>query len=152
MAAGLQGERRMKTSMFRNAASMLALALLAVATSASAAVVTYSSRAAFDAAFPGSVYEDWDGFANGTTFANGTGANGITYSSNTGLSVVTSAFLNSSNPNGLGGAATFFGAGDTVTFTFDFGLSAFGLDINTFAGATGDYTATTNLGDVISSF
>ncbi|WP_114970764.1 PEP-CTERM sorting domain-containing protein [Rhodoferax ferrireducens] len=129
---------------------ILAGALLMAATSAAqAAIVSFGSRAAFDAAYPGSVLEDWDGFSAGTTFTNGTGANGITYNSSTGNALVTSTFLVSSSPNGLGrtGVGFFLGT-DSITFTFDSATAAFGIDINTFATAAGAYSATTDLGDI----
>lgn len=129
------------------------LGLFAVATSGSAAVIPFGSRAAFDAAFPGAVRENWDGFANGTVFLDGTGANGITYNSSAGNALVTNAFLNTTNPNGLGDTtAGFFQAADSITFTFTGAVRSFGIDINTFAAIPGAYTATTDLGNVIGSF
>jgi hypothetical protein len=125
---------------------------LVIATSANAAIVSFASRAAFDTAFPGSVRENWDGFAVGTTFADGTGANGITYNSSAGDALVTDSFVPSTAPNSLGDtAAGFFEGGDSITFTFSHALTAFGIDINTFGTTAGDYTATTNLGGVAGS-
>jgi hypothetical protein len=145
----------MKTSMISilNKSVLALVGLLIVATSGNAAVISFGSRAAFDAAFPGSVRENWDGFAAGTTFPDGTGANGITYNSSAGSALVTSSFLNTTAPNSLGDTAVgFFQATDSITFTFDGTLKAFGIDINTFAILAGAYTATTDLGDVIGSF
>ena len=124
------------------------------ALTADAAIVTFSSRSAFDASFADSVRENWDGFANGTIIADGSTVNGITYSSSAGDLQVTSDFLPSSTPNTLGLAPPddFFFPGDTITFTFDAPLLAFGIDISTGATANGLYTATTNLGDVAPSF
>jgi len=128
------------------------LALLIIASSSHAAIVSYGNRAAFDAAFPGSVRENWDGFAAGTGFADGTGANGITYTSSAGNALVTNDFFVSTSPNGLGDTTVgFFQGADAITFTFSNALRAFGIDINTYATAAGAYTATTNLGDVASS-
>ncbi len=130
------------------AAAVLSFSALA----ANAAIVTYGSRGAFDATFSGSVVENWDGFANGTTFANGTSSNGITYNSSSGDSLVTSSFLFTTSPNGLGNTTNgFFGAGEGITFTFSAPVMAFGIDFNTFATGAGAYTATTDLGDVIGS-
>jgi len=139
----------MKTSFAGKLALGLLLGLLGTA---QAAIITFGSRAAFDAAFPGSVRENWDGFASGTTFADGTGAGGITYNSSSGDALVTDSFLPSTAPNGLGDTVVgFFLIGDSITFTFDAPIRAFGLDINTFATAGGAYTATTDLGDVAGS-
>lgn len=129
-------------------ATLLSLSAL----TADAAIVTFTSRSAFDASFAGAVRENWDGFADGSIIANGSTVNGITYASNVGDLQVTSAFLPSSTPNTLGLAPDdFFIAGDTVTFTFDAPVLAFGIDISTAATADGLYTATTNLGDVAPS-
>ena len=133
------------------------LGLLAVATSGNAAVISFSSRAAFDAAFPGAFRETWDTYADGTVIPNGSSLNGITYTSSTGNAVVTNDFLPSTSPNGLGRTTiNFFTASDSITFTFGSSLGsslrAFGIDINTFATNNGAYSATTNLGDVVGSF
>ena len=117
-----------------------------------AALTTFSSRAAFDAAFSGSVRENWDGFAAGTVIPNGNSANGITYFSSSGNAVVTSAFFETSAPNGLGNTTNgFFASAEGITFTFAAPLMAFGIDFNTFATGAGAYTATTNLGEVAGS-
>jgi hypothetical protein len=130
------------------AAAVLSLSALA----ANAAIVTFGSRAAFDATFAGSVVENWDSFANGTAFANGSTTNGITYNSSSGDALVTSSFLFTTSPNGLGNTTNgFFGAGEGITFTFSAPVMAFGIDFNTFATGAGAYTATTNLGDVVGS-
>lgn len=129
------------------------LGLLAVATSGNAAVISFSSRAAFDAAFPGAFRETWDTYADGTVIPNGSSLNGITYTSSTGNAVVTNDFLPSTSPNGLGRTPiNFFEGSDSITFTFSGSKIAFGIDINTFATNNGAYSATTNLGDVVGSF
>lgn len=84
----------------RSTAAVLALLLGSLA--AHAAVTPFASRAAFDAAFPGSVLENWDGFADGTVFTHGSTVNGITYNNSTGNAVVTNTFVASTAPNGLG--------------------------------------------------
>ena len=119
---------------------------------AAALITPYANRAAFDATFPGSIYEPWDSYANGTTFPNGSTTNGITYQTNSTQSVVTNVFRVTTSPNGLGLTDPgFFTSVDSVTFTFDVPLMAFGIDVNTFANNAGAYTATLNLGDVIPS-
>ena len=71
---------------------LVAICFAALPVAAHAVIITYASRAAFDAAFPGSVVENWDGFAAGTVFPDGTTANGITYTSSAGNAVVTNVF------------------------------------------------------------
>lgn len=137
--------------MSRTACGVLVLALFATS-AAQAAIVSYGSRNAFDAAFAGSVRENWDGFANGTQFADGSSANGITYFSSAGNALVTSFFLPSTFPNGLGDTVEgFFLAEDAITFTFSAPLLAFGIDINTASVIAGAYAATTEDGDVAAS-
>ena len=135
-----------------HALRIAAVLLLSSATIAHALVTPFASRATFDAAFPGSIRQNWDGFAAGTSFPDGTTSGGITYSTTGADAVVSSGFITSSGPNVLGaGALQFFEASNNPTFLFSAPLSAFGIDFNTFATAAGAYTATTNLGDVITS-
>ena len=118
------------------------------------AYVSYASRASFDAAFPTPITENWDSYAHGTVVLNGASLNGITYSSSSGDAVVTSAdgFLTTTGAGSLGRTPfNFFGSGDSITFTFTNPLTAFGIDINTFASGPGDYIATLSNGDVIGS-
>jgi hypothetical protein len=132
---------------------LFVLALLLGGTRAEASIIVFTNRVAFDTAFPGAVHETWNEFAAGTVFPNGSTVNGITYNSSNGNALVTNAFLSSTPPNGLGETTNgFFVPGDMMKFTFIQPLEAFGIDINTFdPSATGGYTATTNLGDVIPS-
>ena len=118
-----------------------------------AAALAFTDRASFDAAHPAAMIEGWDGFADGTTFVDGTGASGITYFSSSGDALVTSFVLATTSPHGLGNTTLgFFGAPDTVTFAFDAPQIAFGIDISTFDSFDGAYTATTDTGEVIGSF
>jgi hypothetical protein len=121
---------------------------------ADAAIVTFPNRIAFDATFPTALIENWDSFAVGTMFANGSTVNGITYNSSTGVATVDDSFFPTTPPNSLGrpnGGLFFFSDGDTMTFGFPTPIIAFGIDINTFETLPGGYTATTNLGDVAPS-
>ena len=132
--------------------ALLLTCLLAISSDASAQVTMYASRAVFATAFPGALIENWDSFAVGTTFANSSTVNGVTYNSSTNMAVVENRFLATTPPNGLGRTPIDFFAGlDTITFGFAGGITAFGIDINTFATTTGAYTATTNLGNVVLS-
>jgi len=131
-----------------------AVLTFALSADASATAITFTTRTSFDAAFPAATIENWDGFANGTTFPDGSTTNGVTYnSSGAGSAVVTNAFLTTTSPNGLGDTANgnFFGGAQSITFSFAGPIAAFGIDINTFATTAGAYRATTNAGDVIDS-
>lgn len=131
----------------------LVLALGLVPASASAAVITFASRAAFAAGVSGEIVETWDALADGTVIL---GLNGISYDPSGGDAIVTTDYLELSSPNGLGSTSALcpdcFLPAETMTFTFSSPISAFGISINTFAGTAGAYTATTNLGDVVGSF
>jgi hypothetical protein len=121
-----------------------------------ATITPYASRAAFDAAFPGSVIENWDSIADGTTFPDGSTTNGITYTTSgpRGDARVTDGFITTSPPNSLGATiGEAFGGSDSIVFSFSSPLTAFGIDIATSADntATGAFTATTGGGDVITS-
>jgi hypothetical protein len=127
---------------------VLTLGLLPAA--AHATIITFSSRTAFATAVSGEFVQTWDALADGTVI---TVLDGITYSPSTGQAVVTNTFLPLSSPNTLGRSPIeFFNASDTMTFTFSFPVTAFAISINTFATNNGAYTATTNLGDVATSF
>jgi len=129
---------------------LTALFIGSVAQPASAAAIVFSTRAAFDAAFPGATIQNFDGFAAGTILGT---VNGVTYDASIGDPVVTNAFLPSTAPNELGSTpAQFFPANESMTFSFASPVSAFGIDFNTFATANGSYSATTNLGEVVGSF
>jgi hypothetical protein len=131
---------------------ILAATVLLLASSAQAAIITFATRAAFDAGVAGIVLETWDGVAAGTTIANGASLNGITYNSSAGMSIVTGGFVTSSGANGLGRTPSeFFGGADSITFSFVAPITSFGIDINTFAVNPGEHRATTNLGDVVNS-
>lgn len=117
------------------------------------AQTVYSDRISFDTAFPSANIENWDSYATGTVINNGSTLNGITYNTNSTATLVTSSFITSTAPNGIGETnAGFFLPGDTITFSFAQPLSAFGIDINTYATNTGDYTATLSNGDIANSF
>jgi PEP-CTERM motif len=136
---------------------MAALASIVVLPSISkAAVITSLNRAAFQAAVAGGTIngENFDGFASGTILGV---TPDVTYSASAGSPIVTSTFLTSTNPNGLGSTSVgFFGPGtpvttETATFAFSSAITAFAIDINTFATADGAYSATLDIGDVVTS-
>src|SRR5262245_9456151 len=74
LASSSEREARMSTTV-RSSALVFVL-LLGHLPLAQSAVISFPSRAAFDAAFPGAVLETWDGLAAGTTFPNGSTTNG----------------------------------------------------------------------------
>jgi len=126
-----------------------ALAICLLTASVNAAIITYGSRAGFDAAFPGATFETWDDNSAGTTIVNGGALDGITYASSSGNAVVTSLFLTSSGANGLGTTPSqYFSPFDRMTFSFGTAISAFGVDINTFSAVNGAFQALTDLGDI----
>ena len=127
--------------------------LVASASAASGATVTFNSRASFDAAFPGAAIENWDAYSDGLIIPDGSTLNGITYNaSGVGDAIVTNAFLPSTLPNGLGSTPSeFFSPPQTMTFGFAGPIFAFGIDINTSATAIGAYQAVTNLGELVLS-
>ncbi len=93
--------------------------------------------------------QNFDGLASGTVLGT---LNGVTYASSTGSSLVTSSFLTSTSPNGLGRTEVgFFRTADTATFTFATAITAFAIDINTFAVEDAAYSALLNTGDVVTS-
>lgn len=132
--------------------------VMALSSAAQATTVVSVDRASFAAAVDGGTIsgEDFENIAVGTTL---TGLDGVSYSASGGDVVVTDAFLTTTFPNGIGSTGSiaagalepFFLESETATFTFDTAITAFAIDVNTFADTEGAYIATTNAGDVISS-
>lgn len=130
----------------------LVASVLIAANATRAAAIAFASRTSFDTAFSGAVIENWDSYASGTTIANGGTLNGITYNSSAGIAIVTSEFLFSTSPNGLGRTPiSFFNPLDTIKFTFGTSLFAFGIDINTGSQNDGAFQLSANTGEVINS-
>ena len=142
----------------------LLLMLVLFSSATHGAITSFSSREAFDAAFPGAVRETWDEFASGTAFPNGSTVNGITYYSSFGSdhdnsSVGMTAYVQRSPlvttpPNMLGQMPLgYFESRHEMMFAFTTPLIAFGIDLYTSMDATtnGDYIATTDAGELIGS-
>lgn len=152
--------KEIKSAFRRTLVLVLFPVILLTAVQAQATIVTYSSRAAFDAAV-GHTFETWDEFANGTVITDGSTVNGITYNYipdtldfRSGVNfMVTNAFAYSSYPNTLGltGDPDYF-TFDGVQFGFSQPISTFAIDISTVATADGVFKATTGLGDTILSY
>jgi len=118
---------------------------------ASAASLIGLDRATFQDAVAGEavVGQDFDELTPGTVL---TSFEGVTYSASGGNVIVTNSFLTSTTPNGIGSTSLgFFSANEIVTFTFDEPITAFAIDINTFAAADGAYFAFVETGDFVSS-
>lgn len=136
------------TTTFRS--SVAGLALLCVSSAASAATLTSVDRAAFAAAVAGGTISS-DNFDSTPDGAAPT-TPGVTYSASGGTVIVTDTYLTTTSPNGIGSTSLgFYGASETATFTFDTAITAFAIDINTFATSDGAYTATLNTGDTVDS-
>ena len=122
---------------------------LSLASPSYAAVLLSLNRATFQASASALTSQTFDTLANGTLL---TTLNGVSYASSVGTPVVTNSFLTSTAPNGLGRTGLgFFATTDVVTFTFANAISAFAIDINTFATAPGSYDVVLNNGDQVFS-
>jgi PEP-CTERM motif len=131
--------------------SFIAVFMTLGITCASAATITSYNRAAFQTALSGGTVsgQNFDSLANGATLGT---LNGVTYGASAGTPIVTNAFLTTTSPNGLGSTSLgFFGNTESASFTFATAITAFAIDVNTFAPTAGDYSATLNLGDVVLS-
>lgn len=132
--------------------SLILVGVLLLICSPANATLINMYRASFDAQFPGATIEDWDSFAAGTQFANGSTVNGITYNitynSSTANAITTGGYIYTTAPNTLGRTPDgYFYPTDTITFSFANPLIAFGIDITTTATANGDLQATTSEGE-----
>lgn len=131
------------------------LALLALAVNcsfvASAVTITSYNRAAFQTALSSGTIsgQNFDSLVAGATIST---LNGVTYGASLGSPLVTNSYLTTTFPNGLGSTSVgFFQIAEVATFTFASSITAFGIDVNTFAPTAGDYTAILNIGSVIGS-
>jgi hypothetical protein len=110
-----------------------------------AATVTDYDRVTFQIALSGATLsgQNFDSLSAG----NITTVNGVTYVPSLGTALVTHSFLTTTSPNGLGSTSVgFFEGTETLTLTFSSSITAFALDINTFASRSGDYQAVVNDG------
>jgi len=131
-------------------AFILAGLTVAGANSAQAVTITSLTRAQFQAAIGGGVtLQNFDSLTAGTTLGT---LNGVTYGASLGTPLVTNHYLTTTNPNGLGSTSIgFFRSSETASFTFAAPISAFAIDVNTFASTDGGYTATLSTGDTVKS-
>ncbi len=133
----------------RTGASLLTgIFLISVSTAASAVVLPSLSRATFQTAIIGTTtlgVQNFDALQAGSTLINdGT----VTYGSSLGTPLVTNAYLTSTGTNGLGHTGLgYFQPGDTASFKFASAVTAFAIDINTFASSDGSFKVLLNTGD-----
>jgi hypothetical protein len=112
---------------------------------ATAATITTYDRTTFHSALSSATLsgQDFDSLPLGTI----TTVNGVTYTPSAGTALVTSTYLTTTAPNGLGSTSVgFFLPSETLTIKFNAPISAFALDINTFATAADSYSVTVNDG------
>jgi hypothetical protein len=131
--------------MMRIAAIVLVLTSAGCLQTAAAATITEFDRATFQTALSGATLsgQNFDSLPLGTI----TTVNGVTYTPSLGTALVTDSFLTTTFPNGLGSTSVgFFESTESLTITFSQPITAFALDINTFATNPGAYTATVNDG------
>lgn len=141
----------MKMLSFRGSVSALAALLALIPSLSAATVITSVDRATFQAAVSGSTItgQNFDSLAVGTILGATTD---LTYSASAGSPIVTNTYLTSTNPNGLGSTSVgFFLPTETATFSFNSPVTAFAIDVNTFAPADGAYNASLNIGNIVNS-
>ncbi|MEP6606360.1 MAG: PEP-CTERM sorting domain-containing protein [Nitrosospira sp.] len=141
----------MKMLSFRGSVSTLVASLVLLPSLAAATVITSVDRATFQAAVAGSAItgQNFDSLAAGTIL--GATAD-LTYSASAGSPIVTNTYLTSTGLNGLGStSAGYFLSSETATFSFNSPITAFAIDVNTFAITDGSYRASLNSGDVVNS-
>ena len=129
----------------RFATALLALTSAGCSQIAMASTITEFNRASFQTALSSAMLsgQNFDSLPLGTIVT----VNGVTYTPSLGTAVVTNSFLTTTSPNGLGSTSQgFFGTDETLTIMFSSAITAFALDINTFATNSGDYEATVNDG------
>jgi len=125
--------------------------LVILVPSVDAAVISSVDRAAFQAAVASGTIQqqNFDSLVAGTLLGATTD---ITYDASMGDVIVTNSFLVTTTPNGIGStSAGFFLPNETVSFLFSTPISAFAIDVNTFANTDGAYQIALNTGDVVTS-
>jgi PEP-CTERM motif len=131
--------------------SAVFVAFFLLCTCAMAGTIKDYNRATFAAALMGGTVsgQNFDGIASGTIIST---VNGVTYAASLGSPLVTDAYLTTTPPNGLGSTSVgFFEPAETATMTFGSAITAFAIDINTFATANGAYEVTLNDGTTVLS-
>jgi len=135
------------------------IVVAATALPGQAAPISFTTRAAFDAALPETV-ENWESYAPGTIFNNGTTTNGITYSSSSGNAIVHDSWTGTTPTHTLGRStngvlddfADIILPGHTITFSFGTSIGAFGIDALMNTELDGLLKGVTNTGETVFSF
>lgn len=128
------------------------VAAFAALPAAQAAIVSFTSSAAFQAALVGQtvVTEGYESPALNSTIANGGILNGLTYNFSNGAPGRIDNIYNNFGDQSLASAAFpngFFLAGQSITADFGAGVTAFGIFFNIVQSPAGSLFATTSLGD-----
>lgn len=121
---------------------------LSISSVGMATLIHSVDRATFQTAITGGTIngEDFDSLSAGAIIGV---TPDLTYSASGGSPIVTSSYLTSTYPNGLGStSAGFFLPTETATFTFSAPITAFAIDVNTYATTDSAYTATLDIGDI----
>lgn len=125
---------------FACASTVTSLAFILAGSGSSAATIESFGRSEF-AAMSTARYsqgEDFDDVPLGPI----ADTSPVTISASEGAVVVTSLFLTTSGSQGIGwGAREYFSSGQSVTFNFTIAISAFAIDINTYATENGAFMA-----------
>ena len=124
--------------------TLLGVLSLVGAQAATAGTVTSYDRTAFQAALASATLsgQNFDSLTSGSTI---TTVNGVTYQPSEGSALVTSSYLTTSGANGLGSTSVgYFQIGETLTLTFATAITAFAIDINTYATADSSYKVVLN--------
>jgi hypothetical protein len=141
----------MKMLSFSGPVSALAVLLALIPSLSAATIITSVDRATFQAAVSGGTItgQNFDSIAVGTILG---ATPDLTYSASGGSPIVTNTYLTSTSPNGLGSTSVgFFLPTETATFTFNSPITAFAIDVNTYALTDGAYTASLDIGDIVNS-
>jgi hypothetical protein len=112
---------------------------------ATAATITTFDRNTFQTALTNSTVsgQNFDSLNTGVIST----INGVTYTPSLGNALVTSSYLTTTSPNGLGSTSVgYFLPNETLSITFSSAITAFALDINTFSTGPSAYSATVNDG------
>lgn len=134
-----------RSTTFRASALAIPALALSLASPALADTLPSLTRATFQAAAPALTLQNFDSFADGSLL---TTDGQISYASSTGTPLITNDYLTTTAPNGLGRSGVgFFLGSDSATFTFLNPITAFAIDINTFATTAGSYDVVLDTGD-----
>lgn len=122
---------------------LLSFSVTACLQLAVASTIVEYDRATFQTALSGATLsgQNFDSLPLGTI----TTVDGVTFTPSLGTALVTDEFETTTSPNGLGSTSDgFFDPTESLSITFSTPITAFAIDINTFASQSGDYEAAVN--------